>query len=122
MPQAFTNMSEFSPSTPIELQIRKVIFENFNDIDLKFNNDQIFEIIQKNNDVDKSWTLDDMEKYFKEICDSSLVRNIAQNLSTQWFKLFELVEKIHCNSCNNDIFLGKSEDRVCPNPSCKSTI
>ena len=122
MPQAFTNMSEFSPSIPIQLQIRKVIFENFNDVDLKFNNDQIFEIIQKNNDIDKSWTIDDMEKHFKEICDRGLVRSIAQNLSTQWFKLFELVEKIHCNSCNNDIFLGKSEDRVCPNPSCKSTI
>jgi len=115
-------MSEFSPSIPIQLQIRKVIFENFNDIDLKFNNDQIFEIIQKNNDVDKSWTLDDMENYFKEICDRGLVRNIAQNLTTIWFKLFELVEKIHCNSCNNDIFLGKSEDRVCPNQACKATI
>jgi len=122
MPQVFTNMSDFSPSIPIQLQIRKVIFEKFNDVDLKFNNDQIFEIIQKNGDIDKSWTIDDMEKYFKEICDSGLVRSIAQNLSTQWFKLFELVEKIHCNSCNNDIFLGKSEDRVCPNPSCKSTI
>ena len=122
MPQASTNMSEFSPSIPIQLQIRKVIFENFNDVDLKFNNDQIFEIIQKNNDIDKSWTIDDMEKHFKEICDCGLVRSIAQNLSTQWFKLFELVEKIHCNSCNNDIFLGKSEDRVCTNPSCKSTI
>jgi len=40
-----------SPLIPIELQIRKAIFENFNDIDLKFNNDQIFEIIQKNGDV-----------------------------------------------------------------------
>jgi len=115
-------MGEFSPSIPIQLQIRKVIFENFNDVDLKFNNDQIFEIIQKNGDVDKSWTLDDMEQYFKEICDRGLVRNIAQNLTTQWFKLFELVEKIHCNSCNNDIFLGKLEDRVCPNQACKTTI
>ena len=115
-------MSEFSPSIPIQLQIRKVIFENFNGVDLKFNTDQIFEIIQKNSDIDKSWTIDDMEKYFKEICDRGLVRSIAQNLSTQWFMLSELVEKIHCNSCNNDIFLGKSEDRVCPNPSCKSTI
>ncbi len=115
-------MGEFSPSIPIQLQIRKVIFENFNDVDLKFNNDQIFEIIQKNGDVDKSWTLDDMEKYFTEICDSNLVRNIAQNFTTVWYKLFELVEKTHCNSCDNDVFLGASEDKICPNPACKSTI
>jgi len=31
---------------PITTSIRKVIFENFNDADLKFNNDQIFEILK----------------------------------------------------------------------------
>ena len=115
-------MGDFTPSTPIQLQIRKIIFENFNDPDLRFNNDQIFEIIQKNNDIDKSWTIDDMEPYFNEICDKELVRNIAQNFTTIWFKLFSPIEKLHCNTCNNDIFLGSEEERKCPNPTCNATI
>ena len=115
-------MGTFTPSTPIQLQIRKIIFENFNDPDLRFNNDQIFEIIQKNNDVDKSWTIDDMEPFFNEICDKELVRNIAQNFTTIWFKLFSTIEKLHCNTCNNDIFLGSEEERKCPNPSCNAAI
>ena len=30
------------------LQIRKIIFENFNEIDLRFNNDEIYELLKKN--------------------------------------------------------------------------
>ena len=41
--------------------IRKVIFENFNNIDLRFNNDQIFEILKQNEMVDPSVTIDNME-------------------------------------------------------------
>ena len=46
--------------------IRKIIFENFNDIDLRFNNDQIFEILKQNEMIDTSLTIDDMEVHFKE--------------------------------------------------------
>ena len=115
-------MSVFKPSIPIPIQIRKVIFEKFNNPELRFTNDEIFEIIKNNGDVDKSWTIDNMEEYFQEICNSGLVRNIAQNFTTIWFKLFDSVEKIHCNSCNIDIYLGKSETRICPNSDCKSSI
>ena len=115
-------MSVFEPSVPIPTQIRKIIFEKYNDSELRFTNDEIFEIIKSNGDVDKSWTIDDMEKYFQEICDSGLTRNIAQNFTTIWLKLFDSVEKIHCNSCNQDIYLGKSESRICTNSKCKATI
>ena len=84
---------------PITNSIRKVIFENFNEDDLRFNNDQIFEILQQNKVIDSSLTIDDMEVYFKELCDTELLRNIAQNFTTQWFKLFEPLDKIQCNSC-----------------------
>jgi len=115
-------MGGFTTKTPISLQIRKIIFEKFNDPDIKFTNDEIFELIKKNGDIDQSWTIDDMESYFKDISDSGLARNIAQNFTTLWFKLFDTVEKFHCNSCSNDIYLGKSEDRACPNQDCKATI
>ena len=115
-------MSSFTPSIPIGLQIRKIIFEKFNDIDNKFTNDEIFEILKEKGDIDPSWIIDDTEIFFNEICDSGMTRNIAQNFTTIWLKLFDSVEKLHCNSCNNDICLGISEERFCPNPSCKSKL
>lgn len=115
-------MSSFTPSIPIGLQIRKIIFEKFNDPDARFTNDEIFEILKKEGDIDPSWIIDDTEKFFDEICESGMTRNIAQNFTTIWLKLFDSVEKLYCNSCDNDIYVGISEERFCPNPSCKSTI
>ena len=104
----------------ITLEIRKVIFEKYNNPDTKFTNDEIFEILQKNNTIEKSVVIDDVEKYFTELCDSGLMRNIAQNFTTQYFKLFDDMEKVKCNSCNNESPIGKSESRVCP--MCKASI
>lgn len=115
-------MGEFVPSVPIQLQIRKIIFESFNDTEARFTNDEIFEILKKNGDIDSSWLIDDIEKYFQELCDSGLMRNIAQNFTTMYFKLFDEVEKVRCESCGLDVFLAKSEDRVCPNPSCNASL
>ena len=115
-------MSDFTPTIPISLQIRKIIFEKFNDVDTKFTNDEIFEMIKENGDLDPSWIIDDTESFFNDICDSGLARNIAQNLTTIWMKLFDPVEKLHCSACDNDVYLGTSEERMCPNPSCKSSI
>ena len=115
-------MSSNLPSVPIQLQIREIIFEKFNNPELKFTNDEIFEILKNNGNISKSLTIDDMEKYFQEICDSGMVRNIAQNFTTVWFKLFETIEKINCNSCKNQVYLAKSEARICPNPDCKAPI
>jgi hypothetical protein len=115
-------MSDFTPTIPIALQIRKIIFEKFNDVDNNFTNDDIFEIIKSNGDVDPSWIIDDVESFFTDICDSGLARNIGQNFTTIYLKLFDPIEQHHCNACDNDIHLGPSEERKCPNPSCKSTI
>ena len=102
--------------------IRKVIFENFNDTDLKFNNDQIFEILKQNEIVEPSVTIDDMEIYFNELCNTGILRNIAQNFTTQWFKLFEPIEKIQCGSCKKENYITQSENRTCQNSGCGSTL
>lgn len=104
----------------ISLEIRKVIFEKYNNPDTKFTNDEVFEILQQNNTIEKSVVIDDMEKYFTDLCDSGLMRNIAQNFTTQYFKLFDDMEKVKCNSCNDEFPIGKSESRVCP--VCKAPI
>ena len=101
--------------TPITSSIRKVVFENFNDVDLRFNNDQIFEILKQNQMIDPTMTIDDMEVYFKELCDSELLRNIAQNFTTQWFKLFEPLEKVQCNSCEKEHYITQSKVLACEN-------
>ena len=104
------------------LQIRKVIFENFNEIDLRFSNDEIHEFLKKNSNFDQSQTIDDLVDDFKKIENDGLVRCIAQNFTTQWFKIFDDVEKINCSSCNSDVYLGKEESRVCPNSECNATL
>ena len=106
----------------VTINIRKVIFENFNDLDLRFNNDQIFEILKQNKNIDQFLTIDDMEIYFKELCDAELLRNIAQNFTTQWFKLFELFQKIECKSCKNENYLTSSEKMICQNQKCSATL
>jgi len=109
-------------NNPITTSIRKAIFENYNDVDLKFNNDQVFEILKQNEKIDPSLTINDMEVYFKELCDAEILRNIGQNLTTQWFKLFEPIEKIQCSSCKKESYIISSENRICQNSSCGSTL
>ena len=109
-------------NNPITTSIRRAIFENYNDVDLKFNNDQVFEILKQNEKIDPSLTINDMEVYFKELCDAEILRNIGQNFNTQWFKLFEPIEKIQCSSCKKESYIISSENRICQNSSCGSTF
>ena len=104
------------------LQIRQIIFDNFNETDLRFNNDEIFELLKKNQNFDQSQSIDDLESDFQKLEDDGLVRCIAQNFTTIWFKLFDTVEKLLCNSCKTEIFLGKEEPRICPNSDCNSNL
>lgn len=108
-------------SASVLLQIRKIIFDKFNDVNSRFTNDEVFEIL-KNQDIAKSLTIDDMKPFFNQLHSEGLLRPIAQDFTTQWFKLFGLVEKSKCNSCNLEIYLGKLEERICPNHSCKAAI
>ena len=104
------------------LQIRQIIFENFNEIDLRFNNDQVYDLLKKTENFDQSQTIDDLESDFKKLEDDGLVRCIAQNFTTRWFKIFDGVEKIYCGTCNTDIHLGKEESRICPNSDCNANL
>jgi hypothetical protein len=88
---------------------------------LRFTNDEIFELLQ-NDGLGITITIDDMEQYFNQLRDEGLIRQIAQNFTTHWYKLFDVVEKLKCNSCNKEVFLGKLEPRICPNSECKSAI
>ncbi len=109
-----------SQDASIPLQIRKIIFEKFNDTNLRFTNDEVFENLK--GDFSPSLTIDDMPPYFKKLHNEGFLRPIAQDFTTQWYKLFAKVEKFRCNSCNLEIHLGELEPRICPNPECKASI
>ena len=104
------------------LQIRKIIFESFNDLDLRFNNEEILEHLKKNEGFDQSMIIDDLENEFKKIEDDGLVRCIAQNFTTKWFKLFDSVDVINCDTCGKNVHLGKEESRTCPNTDCNANL
>ncbi len=104
----------------ISQKIRRVIFEKYNDSNLRFTNDEIFEVLKKNGAIDKSLTIDDMEQHFDELCDSGMMRNIAQNFTTQWFKLFDALEKLQCVSCQGQSYICRSEETKCP--ACGAAI
>ena len=104
------------------LQIRQIIFDNFNETDLRFNNDEIFELLKKNQNFDQSQSIDDLESDFQKLEDDGFVRCIAQNFTTKWFKLYDKIEKIRCNSCKTDIHLASDESRICPNQECNANL
>ena len=77
------------------LQIRQIIFDNFNEIDLRFNNDEILELMKKHQNFEQSQSIDDLESDFQKLEDDGLVRCIAQNFTTKWFKLFDIIENYY---------------------------
>ena len=103
-------------------QIRKVIFDNFNDVDIRFNNDQVLELLKKDETIDQTITIDNLESQFAKIEDDGLVRCIAQNFTTKWFKLYEKMEQLNCSSCNRVVFLGSGESKICYNNECGATL
>ena len=61
------------------LQIRKIIFENFNEIDLRFNNDEIFELLKKNENFDQNQTIDDLETDLDKNRIKGLMKEVYQS-------------------------------------------
>ena len=90
-------------STAVLLQIRKIIYDKFSDANLRFTNDEIFEIL-KTQDIAKSLTIDDMKPFFDKLHKDGFLRPIAQNFTTQWFKLFGEVE-IGRASCRERVYV-----------------
>lgn len=95
------------------LAARRVIFEKYNDPEEAFTNDQVLDEMKRGGLVADSVTIHDMEDTFREVCTSGLARNIAQNFTTMWLKLFDTMVEADCPSCGR-IHLGGLEIRACP--------
>ncbi len=116
-------MSDFTPSTPVALQVRRIIFDHYNDDsgDAKFNSDDIFDLLKKGGDIDPAWIADDLEPHIIQLCNTGAARNIAQNFTTIWLKLSQrLGAATRCGSCGNDAHMCPSEEQACP--GCGSSL
>ena len=82
--------------------MRRTIFENFNDLELRFTNDEVLDIMRKKGAVDDTCDVCDVESDFMSLCESGLVRNIAQNFNTMWLRLFDVVDEMKCGACSQE--------------------
>ena len=94
------------------LAIRHVIYKHFNDPDLTFTNDQVLDIMIKDDMVEAACSVDDVEDDFQNLCRTGVVRNIAQNFTTMYLKLFTPLQLVQCKECGQ-IPLHSEEPRVC---------
>ena len=102
------------------LAIRRTIYRHFNDdVDTAFTNDQILEIMIKDGTVQRSVTINDLEEDFHDLCKAGVMRNVAQNLTTIYLKLFSPLQMTHCERCG-EIPLNTEESRCCV--SCNGTV
>lgn len=96
----------------ISLAIRRTIYGHFNQVDTIFTNDQILEIMVRDGMVEETVTVDDVEGHFQSLCKGGVVRNVGQNFTTMYLKLFEPLQTVQCEECGQ-IPLYVEEPRNC---------
>lgn len=100
--------------------IRKIIFDNFNDTDVRFSNDEILGYLNR---IDKYKELDDVldfEDALLEMEKSGVLRPIAQNFNTRYYRLWNTLEQAACKACDfSTFFVANEEGKVCPQCGAK---
>ena len=89
-----------------------MIFERFNEEGLRFNNDQILEELVRAGALPEGSTTDDIAGELRRLQDTGIVRDIAQNFTTVWFKLFDELVPGECGSCGG-VHVCRDEE-ACP--------
>jgi rubrerythrin len=99
--------------------IRKIIFDNYNNTDVRFSNDEILDHLNEK-ETYRGMELDvlDFEDVLLEMENSRMLRPIAQNFNTRYYRLWEPVNESTCNSCGAPTYFASSEEeRRCPHCS-----
>jgi predicted Zn-ribbon and HTH transcriptional regulator len=95
--------------------IRKIIFDNYNDTDVRFSNDEMLGHLNK---IDKYKTLDDVldfEDALLEMEKSGMLRPIAQNFNTRYYRLWNMLEPASCKACGLSTYFAPAEEgKACP--------
>jgi ribosomal protein S27AE len=116
-------MSSTPAKTKVRRQdIRKIIFDNFNDTDYRFSNDEILRHLNETEQY-KTMNLDvlDFEDVLLEMEESGLLRPIAQNFNTRYYKIMTELEAKTCTSCSAVSWFAEAEDpKLCPQCGSKN--
>jgi hypothetical protein len=85
--------------------VRRIIFENFNDTEIRFSNDDIIGLLGAM-DRYKNVELDvlDFEDVLLEMENSGLLRPIAQNFNTRYYRIRAPLQSMSCAACNDTSF------------------
>src|SRR5919197_2969217 len=100
--------------------IRKIIFDNFNYTNTRFSNDEILGLLKQ---IDKYKALDDVldfEDVLLNMEKSGLLRPIAQNFNTRYYRLWNSLESATCKACNFSTYFAQAEEgNTCPHCNSK---
>lgn len=95
--------------------IRKIIFDNFNDTDVRFSNDEMLGYL---NQMDQHKALDDVLDFEDVLLDmekSGMLRPIAQNFNTRYYRLWNTLAPATCKACDSSTYFAPNEEgKVCP--------
>lgn len=95
--------------------VRKIIFDNFNDTDVRFSNDEILGFLNQMNGYKALDDVLDFEDVLLDMEKSGLLRPIAQNFNTRYYRLWNPLEPATCKSCNFTTYFSPNEEgKVCP--------
>lgn len=111
-----------STTTKVSRQdIRKIIFDNYNDTDVRFSNDEILAHLNEQNSY-REMELDvlDFEDVLLEMEGSGMLRPIAQNFNTRYYRLWGPLEQSSCKACGRPTYFASSEEeKKCPHCNAK---
>lgn len=100
--------------------IRKIIFDNFNDTDTRFSNDEMLAYLNK---INRYKALDDVLDFEDVLLDmekSGMLRPIAQNFNTRYYRLWNPLEPTTCGSCDLHTYFAPNEEaKSCPKCGAK---
>ena len=106
-----------STTTKVSRQdIRKIIFDNYNDTDVRFSNDEILEHLVEQERY-RAMELDvlDFEDVLLEMEVSGMLRPIAQNFNTRYYRLWNTLEPATCKACGSSTYFAPNEEaKACP--------
>jgi predicted Zn-ribbon and HTH transcriptional regulator len=101
--------------------IRKIIFDNFNDTDTRFSNDEMLSYLNQMNQYKELDDVLDFEDTLLDMEKSGLLRPIAQNFNTRYYRLWNALEPAACKACGFSTYFAPSEEgKTCP--KCNAPI
>lgn len=100
--------------------IRKIIFENFNDTDVRFSNDEMLSYLNQMEEYKALNDVLDLEDVLLDMENSRVLRPIAQNFNTRYYRLWDSLAPATCKACGLATYFAPNEEsKACPKCSAR---